>query len=198
MTKAQKHHIRQLQKAVELSRIDFDALTPIEHQRLRLDLLEFQMESGLGVNYLQRLDASPEELSTRGVPEDCVKEMIEGIEKTLSQFAEAKYPSVIPAMPKNLKFHAWLWNPSQPIFMKTSMEPGYQAGVFAFLRHFEGSGLSPDRVRHCPLEDCGNLFVLGSHARTDRMRYCSVRCSRLAATRAYRKKQKPKKKRKRA
>ena len=59
---------------------------------------------------------------------------------------------------------------------------------------FEKSNLTPERVLRCPLEGCGQVFVLGSHARTDRKRYCSMRCSRIAAIKAYRGREAEKKK----
>jgi hypothetical protein len=59
-----------------------------------------------------------------------------------------------------------------------------QAAKIALLLHLSGSGLTADRIQSCPL--CSAIFILGSHARQDRDHYCSIRCSRYAATKIYR------------
>ena len=182
MTDAQKQHIKQLQKAAEISRANWDELSSIERQRLRLDLYEFHFSSGLGMHYLQTegdVDAH--------VPERYVKDMLGRLRDTFAKLVDAKeFPLRINTKPKDIEFNVYLGDPSMRFYLHANMEPGGDAAVYALLRHFEGSGLSLDRVKFCPREDCRNIFVLGSHARTDRMRYCSVKCSRLAATKAYR------------
>jgi hypothetical protein len=192
MTDAQKHHIRQLHKATEIIRDDPDTLSPIDRQRLRLDLLEFQNIVGMGTHYPQT-DGDV----SQGVPERCVKEMVEGLRAALAKLAKGDYPVDIDMEPKNVHIRVHLRDATTPFWVHVNLELGRDSAIYALFRHFEGSGLSPDRVRRCPRESCGNIFVLGSHARADRMRYCSVKCSRYAATLAYRERKVKKLKRKR-
>jgi predicted RNA-binding Zn ribbon-like protein len=135
-------------------------------------------------------DTTPEELATTRVPDRYVKEMIDGLRDAFGKLVRReRYPMAIDAKPKDVCFRLYLGDASIPFFMHTAMEPGRDAVIHALFRHLEGSGLTPDRIQVCPLEGCGNVFVLGSHARTDRKRYCSVRCSGLAASKAYRERQ---------
>jgi hypothetical protein len=189
MTHTQKHHISQLHKAVEMSRLDPAKLNLIELQRLRLDLYEFQSIVGMGTHYLQAHDDPLE----GGVPERFVKDMVEGLRDTFIRLAEGRYPVSFDMKANDVHFRVYLQDASMPFFLGVNMELGRSSAIYALLRHFEGSGLSAGRVRRCPREGCGNLFVLGSHERMDRMRYCSVRCSRMAATRAYHQRQAKKK-----
>jgi len=181
MTNIQKHHIRQLHKAAEIIRHDLDALNPIDRHRLRLDLQEFQTIIGMGVHY-QQTDADP------GVPERYLKEMVQGLRDAFFKLVERDY-RVIDMELKDVHVGIYLNDASTPFFVHEKLPLGRQSVIYALFRHLAGSGLTPDRVCRCPREGCGNIFVLGSHARSDRMRYCSTRCSRLAATTAYRKRQ---------
>jgi predicted RNA-binding Zn ribbon-like protein len=194
MTDAQKQHVKQLQKAAELTWKNVDELSPIDRERLRLDLYEFHMSSGVGMHYLQtEADTTREELSTARMPERYVKDIVERIRNVFAQLAEDKekdFPLLIKTKPKDIEFNVYLMDPSMKFSLHANMEPGGDAAAYALLRHFEGSGLSLDRVKRCPREGCGNVFILGSHARTDRNRYCSINCSRLAATKVYRAKNK--------
>jgi len=54
--------------------------------------------------------------------------------------------------------------------------------------HLVESGIAVDQIRTCP--ECQGLFLLNMRPRKDRNFYCSMRCSRNAATRAYRKRKK--------
>jgi len=51
--------------------------------------------------------------------------------------------------------------------------------------HLTESGIMPDQIRLCP--ECNRLFMLKMRPRKDRNFYCSLMCTRNAATRAYRK-----------
>jgi hypothetical protein len=192
MTDTQKQHIKQLQKAVELSRSNPDEPNPIQRERLRLDLYEFQLSSGVGAHYSQtKGDVSA------ALPERYVADMVQGLRDTFAKLAgEKQFPLVIETKLKDVHFRVYLQNPSMRFYLHANMEPGRDAAVYALLRHFEGSGLGLDRIQVCPREKCRNVFVLGSHARADRMRYCSVRCSRLAATQAFRQRKMDEKERK--
>jgi hypothetical protein len=190
MTDGQKQHIKQLHKATEIIRDDPDALSPIDRQRLRLDLQELQTVIGMGMHY-QQTDAEP------GVPERYLKEMVDGLRDALTKLADGDYPIDIDMEPKDVHVRVYV-RAATPVWVSVNLPAGRDSAIYAFYRHFEGSGLTPDRVRRCPGESCGNIFVLGSHARTDRMRYCSVRCSRLAATLAYRERQTRKKRKRRS
>ena len=192
MTKSQKAHVKMLQFAVEMSRVNFDLLNEIEIERLKLNLLEFHLSSGGRLGWiLPQKDVAPEDSSdvARAVahlPMPYVEQMVAGIKDTLTIIAEAKYPVMIDLPAKDVSFYVYLNSPSDRFTTGVRMDPGRVSAVHALFRHFEGSGLTADRVKICPMEDCRNIFIIGSHARTDRMRYCSVKCSGLAATRAYR------------
>jgi hypothetical protein len=191
MTKGEREHRRQLKKVAELTWKNVDELSPIDRERLRLDLYEFQLSAGVGMHYVQaETDTTREELSAARVPDRFVKEMVDGLRETLVKFAKAReFPLRITTKPKDIEFNVYLGSPSMEFSLHANMEPGKEAAVYALLKHFEFSGLGVDRVKFCPRDECRNVFVLGSYARTDRMRYCSVRCSRLAAVTAYRERQ---------
>jgi hypothetical protein len=149
MTETQKHHIRQLQKAVDISRLDPEKLNPIERQRLRLDLEEFTTIVGFGTHYVQT-----ESGISHVIPDRFIKEMVEGLRDTLAKFAGPKeFPLVINTRPKDVHFNVYLGDSTMPFYVHASMELGRDAAVYALLKHFERSGLGIDRVQVCPRED---------------------------------------------
>jgi hypothetical protein len=101
MTKNERHHRQQLQKAAELSRADPDKLNPIE-RRLRLDLWEFQIIVGLGTHYLQA-----EGDTVPGVPDRYVKEMVEGLrDGFVKLMALDAFPHRLNLKPEGVRFAA--------------------------------------------------------------------------------------------
>src|SRR5687768_4933339 len=125
MTEAERFHRKHLQKAAELSRTNLDELTPIQRERLRLDLTEFHMSAGLGMRYQQtESDLTHEELSRAYIPDRFVKAMVEGLRGTFAKFAEVKdFPLRIKTEPKNIDFAVYLGAPSTRFHLSIEMEP---------------------------------------------------------------------------
>lgn len=65
-----------------------------------------------------------------------------------------------------------------------------QAGIIAMGQHLVLSGLTLDQIRHCP--KCSRIFLIKRKPRKDRTYFCSLKCSRLAATHRYRAKMRDK------
>src|SRR5262249_26512296 len=197
----------QLEKAVQIVRQNLDALTLAEFLKLREDLHEFCYGSPMGParqgmlqhNPLEkfRMDEFLEDIKRQRkmIPDDVVRSIVEELKKRLTGIATTPGGFSIPA-----EVTKGVFNLSAPdkssLPTLTSNFTAEEAAILALVVHFYGSGLTGNRIRICPLESCGNLFLLTSYAREDREHYCSIRCTRNAATRRYRE-SKAKKKRRR-
>ena len=134
MTKGEKFHREQLQRAAELSRVDVDKLNPIERERLRLDLWEFQTIVGFGTHYLQT-----EGETVPGVPERYVKEMVEGLKDGFAKLmALDAFPFRLRLNPKDVHFTAVVVDRSTPPVVHTNLEMGRDSALYALFKHFEG------------------------------------------------------------
>src|SRR5262245_292453 len=206
-SKAEAYHVAQLEKAAEIIRTDLDRLTPAEFVKLREDLHEFCYGAGFGParqGMLQhiplenfRLDEFFDEVKRQRkmIPDNVVREIVESLRKALTGIATTAGGFSIPAEVTKGVFN--LSAPDKVSLPTLTLNfTAEEAAMVALNIHFSGSGLTAGRIRICPLESCGNLFVLKSYAREDREHYCSIRCTRNAATRRYRE-NKAKKKRKR-
>src|SRR5262249_13549754 len=147
MTKSEKFHRQQLQKAAELSRIDPDKLNPIERERLRLDLWEFQMTIvGFGTHYEQA-----EGDTVPGIPDHYVTEMVEGLRDGFAKLMTLDaFPFRLRLNPKDVHFTAVVADRSMPPAVHTNLEMGRDSALYALFKHFEGSGIGIDRIRICP------------------------------------------------
>jgi predicted RNA-binding Zn ribbon-like protein len=202
MTEVERAHRKQLQKIAALTHRDLKAQSPSDFVKIQADLHEFL--SGAGLQMLVPLDkVTAEEIMKTLVPSHYVTEMLDELRETLKWLVVVNNPNVHtdPERPGTISLSAEANvtltirtdSPSTPFRSNFAMEPGREAAKWALLYHLAHSGLSTDRVLLCPREGCLNVFVLGSHARTDRMRYCSVKCSRIAAIKAYREREAEKK-----
>src|SRR5262245_50252677 len=134
MTKNEKLHRRQLEKAAELSRIDVDKLNPIERERLRLDLWELQFTIiGFGAHFLQ----DKGEVAPPGVPDRYVKEMVEGLRDGFAKLmALDEFPFRLNLKPKDVYFTAVVVDRSTPPFVQTNLEMGRDSAIYALFKHF--------------------------------------------------------------
>jgi hypothetical protein len=195
----ERYHIAQLEKAASMTRLDLDHLTAGELAKLQTDLYEFVSGSDIGLMKIGRATPvdkiKPEERFKKIVPEHYIRGIIGDLKKRILGIAGQQNSFFVVAEISNGKLDAFVADPSSQFKLTWRMPPN-EGAQFALLLHLAGSGLSADRIRLCPLPRCGNVFVLKSYARADREHYCSVRCSRNAATQRYRqKKSKPKMKR---
>lgn len=198
MTKSEKYHVAQLERAVEISRVDLDDLSPADFLKLKEELYQFIYGTNLGVaqqrmavrvpwekfnpKFLRRFKRDRDR---KLIPDDCVREVVDFLRNCICAIAEKPGAISLGVKVTNAELSTTVQDPSSPFVLEWRIDP--TEGIrLALLLHLAGSGLSADRIRHCPRDGCGNLFVLSSYARSDRERYCSIRCSRYAATLAYR------------
>jgi len=72
------------------------------------------------------------------------------------------------------------------VLLGTETEKDFiQKAQITLAEHLAESGITYEQIRSCP--ECHKIFLLNMKPRKDRNFYCSTRCSRNAATRAYRK-----------
>jgi len=210
MTKVERMHRRQLEKAALIANVDVDALTPSELVKLQVDLYEFLSASGLRGMRVPISNIRREDIRERTdeilVPRHYVPEIVKTLREKFVDIAvvaaagvNADLAKVDLIQPTNESYAGFNIDVtarvtlqvrsgarSEPFSFKFSMEPTREAAEWALFYHLGHSGLSPDRVRFCPREGCDNVFVLGSHARIDRKRYCSIKCSQAMAAKAHR------------
>jgi predicted RNA-binding Zn ribbon-like protein len=127
------------------------------------------------------------------IPDDSVREIVEYLKRTITGIATTPAGFSIDADITDAKMILSASDKSSALSLTWNLTP-MEAAKLSFVLHFYGSGLTADRIRKCPLESCGNIFVLKSYAREDREHFCSIKCARNAATRRYRKKGKKKQK----
>jgi hypothetical protein len=217
MTKDERMHRRQLEKAALISNMDLNELTSSQYVKLQADLYEFLSAAGLRGLRAPLMNIRPDDIRDQVlVPTHYVPEMLRALRDQLIDIATvaavgkdgdvALGPLIQPTNKPYSGFDLETTAPvtlqirsgsrSEPFSFIFNMEPTPDGAKWALLYHLGHSNLSPDRVRFCPREGCDNVFVLGSHARTDRMRYCSIRCSGLVAAKKYRQKKEEEEKKK--
>jgi hypothetical protein len=197
MTKAEKYHVEQLQRAVEITRMDLDALTPDGYVELQEQLFEFIYGAGSERVKQSMLVVGPVEtlreelLKTMAdkqrpmVPDESLRPIVESIKKTIAGIARSQGGFILVTKVTKAELTATVDNKSSPFVLRWSINPEEGARLALFL-HLEGSGLSLDRFRYCARKGCNNIFVLASYARADHKHYCSKACSRYAAVLKYR------------
>jgi hypothetical protein len=207
-SKTEAYHVAQLEKAAEIIRIDLDRLTPAEFMKLREDLYAFCYGAGFGParqGMLQhialenfRLDEFLDEAKRQRkmIPDDIVRNVVEELKRRLIGIATTPAELSIPAEVTKGVMNLSAPDKSSPFHLTWNLT-AEEAAMLALVVHLYGSGLTANRIRICPLESCGNLFVLKSYAREDRDHYCSPKCARNAATRRYRESKAKKQKRRR-
>jgi hypothetical protein len=206
-SKTEGYHIAQLEKAAEIIRTDLDQLTPAEFLKLREDLYAFCYGAPIGParqgmrQHIPlekfRLDEFFDEVKRQRklIPDDTVREIVELLRQTLTGIATQIRWAGIEVQLTDAVLNLTAQDKSSPFGLAWSVLPR-EAARLALIIHLYGSGLTANRIRICPLESCGNLFILKSYAREDREHYCSIRCTRNAATRRYRENKAKKKRRK--
>jgi hypothetical protein len=200
MTEAEQFHKAQLAKAAEMARKDLSALSPSERVKLQADLHEFLLSSDVHMLVDVR-KLTTEEIMKTLAPIRSVPEMLEGIREILqwlvvqdgkSVMGDPERPGTIYlfAPPSTVKLELRADNLASPFRLNFAMEPNRETAQFALLYHLKHSGVSPSRIRLCPRRECKNIFILGVHADPKQPHYCSTKCSRAAALRVYRLKNK--------
>lgn len=80
------------------------------------------------------------------------------------------------------------YSPNEPFEFSISTQPGTGFMIQrALYEDLVGSGILRGQLRICPV--CQTIFLIKRKPRTDKRLHCSVKCSRLAATRRYRRRQ---------
>ena len=185
MTDREKIHVAQLKKAAEIASVEIDALVPSGYMKLQADLYEFIHGAGIGQAMPIENLTDSELKNWELVPSAHVREIVKYLKRTLGGIADTEGGFTVVAELSKAELDVSATDKSSPFSAHWVAEP-VQAAKIALLLHLVGSGLTADRVLRCPLPGCGNIFILASYARLDRMHYCHPRCARNAATKLFR------------
>jgi hypothetical protein len=197
--------IKQLEWAIWFSQVDLDALREGDWINLEKDLSWFMFKSnspsekGLLGRTSRRTLIWPRPHASR--LRNPTREEIRGLQSVLSTDVKklAFYPlgpGVAIARPiANVSLSVEIRSPTVTSFRYAyddieGVKEGFQvttASTFrlAFFEYLVRSGILGSQLRYCP--KCRRIFLLKRKPRSDKEFYCSLRCSRLAATHAYRK-----------
>ena len=192
-------HMERLQWVVLLSQMDLNALREGDRMNLKEELYEFIYGKGFlnvpgggiqrTVTYQDdrfRVTRLSEKASfVKKISPQFVREVQAFIKRCLLSIANSQdnYPLSIEFPLEKGLLSVSANDSSQPFSI--SWTSGFKlAANVAFLIHLAGSGVTKDMIRTCP--QCQGLFILKRKPRRDRNFYCSPRCSRNAATIAYR------------
>jgi hypothetical protein len=153
--------------------------------KLQADLHEFLL--GGGVHMAVDISAvTAEEIMKTLAPIRYVPEMLEGIREMLEWLVVQDGKTVKLTATANVTMQLRADSVLSPFRLNFVMEPNKDAVQWVLLYHLKHSGLSTDRIQLCSRQECRNIFVLGVHADPERTRYCSIKCSKAAALKAYR------------
>ena len=192
MTPTQAESLRKLEWAVWLSQVDIQTLREGDWINLAGDLADFVKGAG-GLTDLDRASGV-----LYGV--EAARKWIDGVQEAFREHCE-KLASmgVVHVMgpksgPRKLSATSFLMNgriqveafEGQPyrLLMKTDTIPSQARSALA--SYLVSSGIVAGQIRKCPI--CGRIFLYKRKPRADVALHCSLKCSRLAATRRYREK----------
>jgi hypothetical protein len=198
-------HIKQLEWAVWFCQVDLKTLTEGDWINLNDNLVSFLFHSNarvgkgiLGISRLINLKGGGGRIRTS------TREEIEKLQRALSN--DLKALAYDPSIPRSSR----MTNPISDVSLvveargPVSLTPfsygldlgGHVQGGYnatnemrvraAFFEYLVRSGILGQQLRICP--ECKRIFILKRRPRVDMEFHCSLRCSRLAATRRYREK----------
>jgi len=207
-TSQDEEAIKNLEWAVWFSQIDLDSLREGDWINLEKDLSWFMFKSnersekGLMGQASRRYLISPRPHASR--LRRPTREEIRGLQSALSKDVKGlayrpnplgwSLPSVCRPI-ENVSLSVEIRSPTVSPFRYAydyvaDVKEGYQVTTessfrLAFFEYLVRSGILGSQLRYCP--KCERIFLLKRKPRPDKEFYCSLRCSRLAATHAYRK-----------
>jgi hypothetical protein len=204
-TQLQASHIKNLEWALRLSQTKFDDCKTGDLLNIKEELWEFTywtflelLRSVKNTTEGQKVHRIPRVFESGAVVgyetrEDFVGNITEmDLSKIKSEFTAffaqiAADVETNTVAAKDVSFSIYpIRNPSGPFVLHIKLKPFQYVEMarVALLEHFCGSGLVVEQIRFCP--KCSLLFILKMKPRKDRNFYCSVNCSRNAASQAYR------------
>ncbi len=185
-------HIEKLRWATRLLGISQNSLRPGAWEDLKLDLVEFIGHTAPTLSVIDALrkkqDSSPPSLGT--VKKDLI-EKIKNMDRGGLRTLQDALRSFFQEFAGQSNFHVCSWNegghvafradsPSLPFAWAIyHLDPVVAANIALGL-HIISAGIIPEQIRNCPI--CKALFLVTRIPRKDRNFYCSIKCSRLAAT----------------
>ena len=186
----QKEHIKQLKWAVSLSRRDLGQMRAGDWQNLREELDQF-VNPVVG-QHLQSVFLPPDtrEQFIKSLSIETVAAIQKKIAADLQQYAyNGDNARTVTVRPKQLDIDFVAFGPDVAFYQMIQTRDPVASARLALGLHLVGAVISPAYIRSCP--ECSGLFVMERKPRADvANHFCSIRCSRNAATGRYRKKQK--------
>lgn len=180
----QKEHIKQLKCAVRLSQVDLARLREGDWQNLREELYEFM--NPIVAQRLQEVFLPPDTKEQLSLSTDTVAAIQKQIAADLQQYAyNGNNSCAVTLRPKQLDIDFVAFGPDIVFYQIVQTTDPVASARLALGLHLVGAVISPAYIRSCP--ECSRLFVMERKPRLDVANYfCSIRCSRNAATKRYR------------
>jgi hypothetical protein len=189
-----KEHIAWLKWAILFCRRDLESLREGDWLNLREDLYEFiagtsipQPKSPFWAMVLPPLE-KPKFVAAM-TPEK-VKDIQRALRTDVECIVNERSDSgMVNLTPKGIEFSFAWFGPETPFVQLVQERDERMASRLALGLHLVQGIVTRDQFRKCP-PGCGNLFLIERKPRADRNYYCSPRCARNAASKAYRRNKK--------
>lgn len=191
----QGEEIRKLEWAIRLAQADPKSLREGDWLNLKEDLIEFVRASGTSLDLAGRVWAEPKAFQR------LINSIQRGLSDHLERLAQVGVAATTQADPKPQLLEdvgigfpvsgrfivgAIKGRPYRLLVKTNTIESQVYSALSSYL---VSSGIVAGQIRKCPT--CGRIFLLKRKPRPDKEFHCNIRCSRLAATRHYRKKKAP-------
>lgn len=188
----QPEHIKKLEWAIWLSQADLQTLREGDWANLEVDLADFVRGSGTYTDFAPFWNDSEKVQRWIASVQRRLKENFERL-ATMGEFqvmrvgqgSTAKKLSAMQFMINGrANVEAWNGEPYKLWLRTNTIESQVYSALASYL---VSSGIVAGQIRKCPT--CGRIFLYKRRPRADVTLHCSLKCSRLAATRRYRGKQ---------
>lgn len=190
-------HILQLQWAIRFSSVDLER---VERGGLTVDggmeELKYRLYEFVRDSNLQGSDRQPHKVPvSTGTPQEFVglitnehlKQIKKGLQEAFLAFADNKFFSLKLEGGKRGPSIDWIaFNPLLRFIqtVKVESDDPVSKAVLALGLHVAYSGLTAERIRRCPVD--ATIFIRERKPQKGREQYCSLTCTRAAATQKYR------------
>jgi hypothetical protein len=182
----QREHIKQLKFAVSLCQRDLTQLREGDWQNLREELYDF--ENLVVGQRLQEVFLPPnlKEQFFTTVTRDTVAAIQKHLAADFQRYAyKANAPSHVSVRASQIENDFVAFGPDVAFHQLIHARDPIVSARLALGYHLVGALISPSFIRSCP--QCSLMFVMERKPSADVANYfCSIKCSRNAATKAYR------------
>jgi hypothetical protein len=187
-------HLKKLEWAVWLSQVDLKTLGQREWNTLAHDLADFIAGSGgltdLGPGWTHFYGHEPAQ-KLIGSVQETLKERLEklagmgaiNVMRTGQGATRKKLSALAFLLNGRVQVQAFEGEPYMLLVKANRIESQVDSALASYL---VSSGVIAGQIRKCPT--CGRIFLYKRKPRRDVALHCSLKCSRLAATRRYRQK----------